>query len=63
MRLKGGLGNGLRPDDLKGIGPAAIADIILKGVSDTPMPPWDGLLTPAEAEWIARELKKGSWVK
>ena len=58
MTLKGGLGKPLLPETLKTFPDAAVADIILDGVSGTPMPPWRGLLTEAEALWIARTLKQ-----
>ncbi len=60
MRLKGGLGNALTPEDLDGVGAADLASIILNGVPDKPMPPWRGLISEQEAHWIADALKKGS---
>ena len=59
LALKGGLGKPLDPQALAGIDAAGLAAIILDGVPGTPMPPWRGLLTPAEAEWIAAALKAG----
>ncbi len=59
MTLKGGLGRPLLPEALEGLDAAGIAAIILDGVPGTPMPPWRGLLTPEEADWIARKLKEG----
>jgi len=58
LTLKGGLGKPLLPKTLKAFPDAAVADIILDGVSGTPMPPWRGLLTETEALWIARTLKQ-----
>jgi cytochrome c55X len=57
--LKGGLGRPLLPAELAPFPEDVIASVILDGVKGTPMPPWRGLLSDAEALWIARELKKG----
>lgn len=59
MTLKGGLGKPLLPDNLRGLDTAALAHLILDGVPGTPMPPWRGLLTEAEAVWIVERLQKG----
>jgi len=59
IRLKGGLGSPLNPPDLAGVDAATIAEIILDGVPDTPMPPWRGELSEDDAHWIANALKQG----
>lgn len=59
LTLKGGLGKPLLPDNLRTFPDRAVAEIILDGVSGTPMPPWRGLITETEALWIARTLKQG----
>lgn len=59
MTLKGGLGKPLRPRDLEPLEVDAIASIILEGVPGQPMPPWKGLMSKADATWIARKLKEG----
>jgi cytochrome c55X len=59
LTLKGGLGKPLLPASLEASPDQAVADIILDGVGGTPMPPWRGMLTEAEALWIARTLKQG----
>ena len=59
MTLKGGLGSALRPVDLDGVEAATIAQIVLDGVPDKPMPPWRGLLSDSDALWIAHALKAG----
>jgi cytochrome c55X len=56
MTLKGGLGPDIRAETLEGTQPEAIKRIILDGVVGTPMPPWRGLLSEREAEWIALYL-------
>ena len=59
MTLKGGLGTPLLPANVKDTPIEALASIILDGIPDTPMPPWRGLLSENDAEWIAYQLKKG----
>lgn len=58
MTLKGGLGPALLADRLASRDPAVVAAIILDGVPGTPMPPWRGLITDADALWIANYLRK-----
>lgn len=60
LRLGGGLGPALRPEDLEGLSVAAIAAIIRNGVPDTAMPPWRELLSEQEIQWISQQLKSGS---
>jgi cytochrome c55X len=57
--MRGGLGKPLLPRDLSAFPDEIIAEIILDGVEDTPMPPWRSLVTEDEALWIARMLKTG----
>ena len=59
MTLKGGLGRPLLPEALAGAEAEALAEVILDGIPGTPMPPWRGQLSEAEALWIARALKQG----
>lgn len=59
MTLKGGLGKPLLPAALDSLAPESIASIILDGVPGQPMPPWRGLLSQADAIWIAQRLKEG----
>lgn len=59
LTMKGGLGKPLLPSLLAAFPNDALAEVILDGVKGTPMPPWRGLITEAEALWIARELKQG----
>ncbi|MFB2530587.1 cytochrome c [Paracoccus sp. p4-l81] len=58
LRLTGGLGRAITPDDLEGRDPEVLALLILDGVPGTAMPPWRPLLTEAEARWIADYLLK-----
>lgn len=59
LTLKGGLGRPLLPETLADIDAEAIAEVILDGIPGTPMPPWRGNLSEADALWIARALKEG----
>jgi cytochrome c55X len=59
LTMKGGLGKPLLPSSLAAFPNDALAEVILDGIKGTPMPPWRGLLTEAEALWVARELKRG----
>lgn len=59
MTLKGGLGSGLMPHDIAHLEAEGIAQIILDGIPGKPMPPWHGLVSEAEARWIAERLKEG----
>ncbi|HMN73176.1 MAG TPA: cytochrome c [Rhodoblastus sp.] len=59
MTLKGGPGGPLAPAAVAAKDAPALAALILDGVPGTPMPPWRGLLTEADARWIAEKLKQG----
>lgn len=59
MTLKGGLGSGLLPNNISHLEAEGIAQIILDGIPGKPMPPWRGLVSEAEARWIAERLKEG----
>lgn len=59
LTLKGGLGRAITPSALSGFDTQTLQDIVLHGIPGTPMPPWAGLITPAEAVWIAEGLKQG----
>ena len=59
MTMRGGLGRPLLPEALAGKSDAALAEVILQGVRGTAMPPWRGELTPEEAGWMVRELRRG----
>lgn len=57
--LKGGLGPPLLPAALNGKDSDALAEIIIHGMPDTPMPPWAFEITKDEAVWLVRQMKKG----
>lgn len=59
LTMKGGLGSPLLPENLDGKDTDALAEIILDGVSGTPMPPWRTQLKDGEAKWIIEQLKSG----
>lgn len=59
MQLKGGLGPPLLPADLAGKPAAMLRATILIGRAGTPMPPWWGILSEEEADWLVNLLKEG----
>jgi len=59
MTLKGGLGPALLPANLDGKPDGLLIAAILEGRPGTAMPPWRGLLTEAEAEWLVEQLRQG----
>ncbi|WP_350332939.1 c-type cytochrome [Coralliovum pocilloporae] len=60
LTLKGGLGRPLLPQAITHLDEETLRDIILDGLPETAMPPWRGLLTEADAAWIATALKNGT---
>mgnify|MGYP001791555218 CR=1 FL=1 len=56
LRLTGGLGPALLPGALQGKPKEYLTATILSGRMGTPMPPWRGLLTEQEAQWIVERL-------
>jgi cytochrome c55X len=59
LTLKGGLGPSLEPAAMADKDAEYLSFVILHGRRGTPMPPWRGQLTDAEARWIAEALKQG----
>ncbi len=59
LTMKGGLGPSLLPAALATHAEDVIANTILFGMPGTPMPPWRGLLSETEAQWLAQTLKNG----
>jgi len=59
LTLKGGLGPSLEPAAMADKDAEYLSLVILHGRRGTPMPPWRGHLTEAEARWIAETLKQG----
>ncbi|MGQ9366664.1 c-type cytochrome [Azospirillum sp. ST 5-10] len=59
MTFKGGLGAPLLPEALAGKAPDALAAVVLDGIPGTPMPPWRGLLSAADARWMVERLQRG----
>lgn len=59
LSLKGGLGPALLPELLANKPLEYLTATILHGRPGTPMPPWQPFLTPDEAAWMAKLLKKG----
>ncbi len=62
MRLTGGLGPSIIPNDLKTSHPKALAAIISHGVPGTAMPPWNLILPNHEILWVANQLVSGGFI-
>lgn len=59
MTLKGGLGPALTPTALQGRPRELLVQTILQGRPETAMPPWQGQLSHAEAQWLVERLVRG----
>jgi cytochrome c55X len=59
LRLKGGLGPALLPATLADKPAGSLVATVLGGRPGTAMPPWRGMLTEEEAEWIVARLQSG----
>jgi len=59
MTLKGGLGPPLTPDALIDKNHGLLYNTIVYGRENTAMPPWLGLLSEEEIEWIVVRLREG----
>jgi len=59
LRLKGGLGPALLPEALRDKPEESLRYTILLGRPGTAMPPWQGLLTEAEVNWVLARLIAG----
>jgi cytochrome c55X len=60
MTLKGGLGPPLTREALRDKPSTSLVATVLYGRPATPMPPWRGFVSGAEAEWIVRQLQEGT---
>ncbi|MFN3984464.1 MAG: c-type cytochrome [Rhodocyclaceae bacterium] len=59
LTLKGGLGPALTADALYDKPAEGLVATIVGGRPGTPMPPFRGLISEAEAEWIVEQLMAG----
>jgi cytochrome c55X len=59
MTLKGGLGPALLPDALRDKPAESLRATILRGRPGTAMPPWQGMLSETDADWIVKYLLAG----
>ena len=59
MTRRGGLGPPLLPENLGGRPQLLFVDTILDGRPGTPMPPWRGLLTEQEVQWLVEAMRRG----
>ena len=60
MTLQGGLGPALLPATLLEKPVEGLVATIYYGRPGTPMPPWNTMLSAAEAEWLLNQLLQGS---
>lgn len=59
MTLKGGLGPSLLPERLSQLPSDFLIDSILLGRPGTPMPPWQGLLSKSDVEYLVQLMQQG----
>ena len=59
MTLQGGLGPALTAEALAGKPDALLLNTILLGREGTAMPPWQGIITIDEADWLVHRLREG----
>ena len=59
MTRKGGLGPALLPENLRNFPVEFLVTTILDGRPGTPMPPWRGELSAADARWLVEALNRG----
>ncbi len=59
MPLRGGRGPPLVPEALAGKSPEFLRRTIVEGRPGTPMPPWGGLLSDADIDWLVEILLDG----
>ena len=60
LSLKGGLGPALTANALSNKSNELLRHIILYGRSGTPMPPFSGLLSLDEVDWLIASMRNGS---
>ena len=59
MTRQGGLGPALLPENTNKLPPDMLVATILEGRPGTPMPPWKGELSEADARWLVEALNRG----
>jgi cytochrome c55X len=59
MTRQGGLGPALLPENLQTRPQELLVTTILDGRPGTPMPPWRGELSEADARWLVEALNRG----
>jgi cytochrome c55X len=60
MTLKGGLGSSLTAEKLDKFPDDLLVNIVMNGVTGTPMPPWKDILSQKEVVWMIKQLKEGT---
>jgi len=63
MTLKGGLGPALTPQALAGKSPESLRRTIVQGRPGTPMPPWGGMLSADDIDWLVQTLLRGEAIR
>ncbi len=61
LTLKGGLGPSLDPQRLQQLPESFLTITIQHGRPGTPMPPWGPLFSAEEIQYIATQLRAGTW--
>jgi len=59
MTLKGGLGPALTPEALLNKPEEYLFYVISNGRPNTPMPPWNPILSDMDIQWLVSTLKEG----
>jgi cytochrome c55X len=59
LTLRGGLGPALTSQALKDVPAEAVRHAIVNGRPGTPMPPFGGLLSQQDIDWLVHSLTKG----
>lgn len=59
LMRRGGLGSPLLPGAMDGKSDESLIHVILNGMPGTPMPPWRDELSPEDARFIVRLLRRG----
>ncbi len=60
LTLNGGLGPALTRAALADKPATMLREVILNGRPGTPMPPWKGFMSAAEADWLVQQLLNGA---
>jgi cytochrome c55X len=59
LKRTGGLGSPLTPKNLQHADDDTLAGIILNGIPETAMPPWNALISKEEVYFLIKHLRQG----